>query len=95
MPVIDDAALARLEELARLELEPAERARVKADLAAVLGFVAQLAELPAGPVDPGLAAPERTRPDEPQPGLPRDTALALAPDARDGFFAVPRTLEEG
>jgi aspartyl-tRNA(Asn)/glutamyl-tRNA(Gln) amidotransferase subunit C len=94
-PVIDDETLARLEELARLELAPDERERVKADLAAVLGFVAQLADLPEGPGAEDLTAPERTRPDVPRPGLPRDAALALAPAARDGYFEVPRTVDEG
>lgn len=93
-PVIDDEALAHLEELARLELAPEERARVKADLQAVLGFVAELADLPEGVADADLAAPERTRPDVPRPGLAREAALALAPAARDGYFEVPRTVEE-
>lgn len=91
---IDDETLSHLEELARLELHPAEREKVKADLAAVLGFVAELAELQEGEVATDLAAPERTRPDVPRPGLPREAALALAPAARDGYFEVPRTVEE-
>ncbi len=95
VPVVDDETLAHLEDLARLELAPEERERVKADLAAVLGFVAQLADLPEGGEAADLAAPARTRPDVPRPGLTRVAALALAPAARDGYFEVPRTVEEG
>lgn len=93
--MIDDETLSHLEELARLELAPEERERVKADLAAVLGFVDALADLPEGEDASDLTAPQRTRPDVPRPGLPRDAALALAPASRDGYFEVPRTVEEG
>jgi aspartyl-tRNA(Asn)/glutamyl-tRNA(Gln) amidotransferase subunit C len=34
------------------------------------------------------------RPDEPRPGVPRDEVLAMAPEAQDGRFRVPRILGE-
>ena len=34
------------------------------------------------------------RPDEPRPGLARDEVLAMAPEAEDGRFRVPRILAE-
>ena len=34
------------------------------------------------------------RADEVRPCLPRDDVLAMAPDAEDGRFAVPRIISE-
>ncbi|HEY8532066.1 MAG TPA: Asp-tRNA(Asn)/Glu-tRNA(Gln) amidotransferase subunit GatC, partial [Limnochorda sp.] len=34
------------------------------------------------------------RADEVRPSMPREQVLANAPEARDGFFRVPRILEE-
>lgn len=94
-PSIDDEALAHLERLARLEVPADERESVKADLAAVLEFVAQLNHLPVDGAD--LAGAEATsgRPDVPRPSLGQQAALSVAPAARDGYFEVPRTVDEG
>ncbi len=95
LPTIDDEALRRLEALARLELGDAERERLEADLTAVLGFVATLRELPDEVGRAPFEVPQRTRPDEPRPGLAREAALSVAPATRDGYFEVPRTVDEG
>jgi aspartyl-tRNA(Asn)/glutamyl-tRNA(Gln) amidotransferase subunit C len=34
------------------------------------------------------------RPDEARPGVPRDEVLAMAPEAEDGYFRVPRMMGE-
>ena len=46
----------------------------------------------AGAGGPGTTLTDVTRADEPRPGLERDRVLGCAPDARDGFYAVPKTI---
>lgn len=96
--VIDDATFDHLERLARLSVPDDERADLKADLAALLAFVAQLEEIDVSGVAEltrPVAASASGRPDALTGSLPRVTALELAPARRDGFFEVPRTVDEG
>jgi len=84
--------------LARLSLEEAEVDPMLADLASIVGYIDQLAELDTTDVAPTShvavqAAPRR--PDVAHPSL--DTALALSqgPRVHDGGFAVPAFVDEG
>ena len=103
---VDDGALEQLERLARLVIEPTERASLRRDLVELLGFVDSLLEADVdgvaeyGREDPSLSAnaqgqPGSERPDVVEPSLPSGRALELAPAVQDGFFKVPRTVEEG
>lgn len=103
---IDDQALEHLERLARLVIEPSERADLKHDLVELLGFVDSLLEAdvegveeygrahPNTPAD-GVSLSGAERHDSLAPSLPSARALAMAPALRDGFFQVPRTVDEG
>lgn len=106
---VDDQALEHLERLARLVIEPSERENLKRDLVELLGFVDTLLEADVDGVDEfghGAAGAAATlagptpaagaeRADEVQPSLPSSRALAMAPEVHDGFYKVPRTVEEG
>ncbi len=92
-----DERLRHLLRLARLELATGEADAVAADLDVLLGYLARLQELDVDdepewtpPVTPAAVM----RPDSLSPSLPRDAALALAPNAQDGFFRVPRILDD-
>lgn len=91
--------LDRIAALASLELDE-EDARVLADqLAAILAYARQVQEVDTTGVPPTthvLAVQERLRDDEPAPSLPREAALANAPDADRGagLFRVPRVIGE-
>ncbi len=100
--VIDEARITRLEELARLEIEPGQRARVAHDLEAILGYMATLSELDTEGVSPyGADVPEADagtganvfREDEALPSPGPDVVLANAPASKDGQFSAPRTFE--
>lgn len=94
---VDDETFDHLQRLARLRVPEADRATLKEDLEKVLAFVAQLEEIDVSGVDEltrPLAGSGVTRPDTPAPSLPREVALKSAPAQRDGFFEVPRTVEE-
>ncbi len=82
--------------LARLELEPQELELLTAQLARVVEYVDQLAQLDTQGVEPLAHAVELTnvfRPDQVQPSLPRQKALQQAPRTDGEFFRVPAVLE--
>jgi aspartyl-tRNA(Asn)/glutamyl-tRNA(Gln) amidotransferase subunit C len=78
--------------LARLEIPEEEIDRVSAELGAILEAVGKVSELDLADVPPTshpLDVVNVWRPDEPRPSLPREEALANAPDPADGHFRVP------
>ena len=81
-----------LARLARLEIPDGEIETVKAELSAILGAVSKVAELDLSGVEPTshpLDLANVWDDDEPRPSLPREQALANAPDPADGAFRVP------
>ncbi len=96
MPRVDEAEVRRLARLAKIELAEPEVPALAADLEAILGYVATLAEVDTTGVEPMAHAAGATlalRPDEPAPGLSRDDALAAAPETEGGGFSVPHFVE--
>src|SRR5438045_5560446 len=82
--------------LARLELTPEEKTRLTGELNVILDHFERLQELDTSHVEPtSHAIPMQNvfRADEVRPSLPRDPFLAEAPDAREGYFVVPRIVE--
>jgi aspartyl-tRNA(Asn)/glutamyl-tRNA(Gln) amidotransferase subunit C len=78
--------------LARLELSDAELERMQDQLSAILEAVGKVSELDLAEVEPTahpLDLVNVLAEDEPRPCLPREEALANAPDPEDGFFGVP------
>ena len=78
--------------LARLEVPEGEVDRLRDELGAILEAVSKVAELDLSDVQPTshpLAVVNVWREDEPRPSLPREDALANAPDPEGGFFGVP------
>jgi aspartyl-tRNA(Asn)/glutamyl-tRNA(Gln) amidotransferase subunit C len=95
---LDDATMAHLQRLARLELAPEEVGSVREDLRSLLAYVDQLQSADVDDVEP-TARPvppdDKRRDDVPAEPLPQAQALRLAPASKDGFVRVPRTVEEG
>jgi aspartyl-tRNA(Asn)/glutamyl-tRNA(Gln) amidotransferase subunit C len=78
--------------LARLEIPESEVARVQEQLSVILEAVGKVAELDLEGVEPTshpLDLVNVWEEDEPRPSLPRDEALANAPDSEKGAFRVP------
>jgi aspartyl-tRNA(Asn)/glutamyl-tRNA(Gln) amidotransferase subunit C len=83
-------------QLAALTLTDAEARVLCDDLASVLDHMAALEALDVTDVEPtfhplAMAAPLRA--DEVLPSLPREEALAAAPETEQGGFAVPKVLD--
>jgi aspartyl-tRNA(Asn)/glutamyl-tRNA(Gln) amidotransferase subunit C len=101
------ADVRRVAELANLELSPDEESRMSRDLSAILGYVAQLAELDTTHIAPMAQvaevlttsadmAPEKLsvlRDDLPRPCLPRGQVTASAPESDGVYFKVPKVIE--
>ena len=89
--------------LANLELTDSERTGLEKDLNAILDYIDRLAELDTSNVEPmaqimQVASPDNLpddvlRPDEARECLPRDAALANAPQTDGTFFRVPKVIE--
>jgi aspartyl-tRNA(Asn)/glutamyl-tRNA(Gln) amidotransferase subunit C len=83
--------------LARLDLTEEEVELYTDQLRDVLEYADVIAALDTTGVAPTahpLALTNVLREDEPRPGVDRDEVLAMAPDAEDGRFRVPRILGE-
>ena len=83
--------------LARLELTPDEKHTFQQQLEMIVKYVAKIAELDVGGVEPMLHGQSRVnafREDVVVPSLPRECFLANAPD-RAGFdFKLPKIVED-
>ena len=79
--------------LARLELADEEVERMRLELSKVLDHIEKIGELDdldgVAPTSHVVALENALRADEPRPSLPREAALAAAPDSADGGFRVP------
>ena len=96
MVALTSADVARIAGLAHLELTDEEMALFARQLADILAYAEQVQTVDTSGV-PATAhvLGERTeRGDEPRDPLPRDAALANAPDAapQAGLFRVPRVI---
>lgn len=94
--MIDRSVVDQVARLARLELTDEERDRFTRQLAGLLEYFAKLGELDTEGVEPTSHVIEMAnvaREDLPGTCLPREAALADAPESEDGFFKVPPVIE--
>lgn len=97
MSQISRDEVAHLARLARLALTDSELDSFVGQLDAILGHVGQIQAVDVTGVeatDNPLTDVNVFRSDDPQPSLSQDDALAAAPNADEGRFAVPRILGE-
>jgi aspartyl-tRNA(Asn)/glutamyl-tRNA(Gln) amidotransferase subunit C len=90
--VIDREQVLHVAKLARLELTEDEVERMSGELSSILEAIERIAELDLEGVEPTshvVSLENVLRADEPRPSLPRERALANAPEAGDVGFRVP------
>ncbi|MBO9431751.1 MULTISPECIES: Asp-tRNA(Asn)/Glu-tRNA(Gln) amidotransferase subunit GatC [Sulfitobacter] len=93
---IDENTAARVAKLARIKVEPDALPALAEEFNTILGFIEQLSEVDVDGVEPMTSVtPQRLkrREDVVTDGDQQDRVLANAPDAREGFFAVPKVVE--
>ena len=93
---IDDQTAARVAKLARIKVEPEALPALAQEFTNILGFIEQLNEVDVEGVEPMTSVtPQRLkrRVDVVTDGDQPEKVLKNAPDAREGFFAVPKVVE--
>ena len=96
MAVVTPAIVQHVALLARLRLEGDELKTIAAQLDEILDYVQQLREVPTQGVEPTshvLPIANVLRQDEPQPSLPQETVVSLAPAAHPAFVQGAQVLE--
>ena len=82
--------------LSRLELGESDIVKFTGQLNAILDYVDMLDKVNTEGVQPTahvLPLQNVMRADEVKPSLPREEALANAPEQEDGYFKVPKVME--
>ena len=95
--MIDRDQVLHVARLARLELTEAELEKMAGELSGILDHVERMNELELNGVEPTshvVALENVLRADEPWESLPRDVALASAPEPSEGAFRVPSPQAE-
>ncbi len=90
--MIDRAHVLHVARLARLRLSEEEVERMTGELSGILEHVDRIGNLDLEGVEPTshvVALENVLRPDNPHQSLPREVALAPAPEPVDGAFRVP------
>ena len=93
---IDTQTAARVAKLARIEVDEADLAKLAEEFNTILGFIEQLGEVDIEGVEPMTSVTPmrlKRRDDVVSDGDQQDKVLSNAPDAREGFFAVPKVVE--
>lgn len=93
---IDTQTAARVAKLARIKVEDDALPALAQEFNAILGFIEQLEEVDVDGVEPMVSVTPmrlKRRQDVVTDGDQQDKVLANAPDAREGFFAVPKVVE--
>ena len=93
---IDRETARRVAKLARIKVEETALDALAGEFNAILGFVEQLNEVDVDGVEPMTSVTPmrlKRREDVVTEGGQADKVLSNAPDAREGFFAVPKVVE--
>jgi len=93
---IDKDTARRVAHLARIEVTEADLGPLAGQLSSILGFMEQLREVDVEGVEPMTSVTPMQLPwreDVVSDGDIRDKVLLNAPDARAGFFTVPKVIE--
>ncbi|MFU1477490.1 Asp-tRNA(Asn)/Glu-tRNA(Gln) amidotransferase subunit GatC [Roseovarius sp. C7] len=93
---IDTETAAKVAKLARIRVEEDALPALAQEFNTILGFIEQLNEVDVDGIEPMTSVtPMRLprRADEVTDGDQQPKVLSNAPDAREGFFAVPKVVE--
>ena len=94
--LIDTKTAARVAKLARIRVDAADLPALAREFTNILGFIEQLNEVNVEGIEPMTSVtPQRLfrREDVVNDGNQQVAVLSNAPDAREGFFAVPMVVE--
>lgn len=95
-PKIDTDTARKVAKLARIAVEEDALPALAGEFSNILGFIEQLNEVDIEGVEPMTSVTPmrlKRREDVVTEGNQPEKVLANAPDAREGFFAVPKVVE--
>ncbi len=93
---ISDGEIEHLADLARLDLGEEEKDELEQDLNEILDLAEKIQELDTEDVDPTnhvLPLDDVTRQDEVREGTEPADVLEEAPESSDGYFVVPKVID--
>lgn len=93
---IDTETARKVARLARIRVEEERLPALAREFDAILHFIEQLNEVDVEGVEPMTSVTPmrlKRRPDAVTDGDQQEKVLLNAPDAREGFFAVPKVVE--
>tara|TARA_B100000949_G_C13964860_1_gene318523 strand:- start:258 stop:545 length:288 start_codon:yes stop_codon:yes gene_type:complete len=93
---IDTDTAARVAKLARIRVEDDQLPALAQEFSNILEFIEQLNEVDVDGVEPMVSVTPmrlKRRQDGVTDGSQQEKVLSNAPDAREGFFAVPKVVE--
>ncbi|MDJ0629948.1 MAG: Asp-tRNA(Asn)/Glu-tRNA(Gln) amidotransferase subunit GatC [Rhodobacter sp.] len=93
---IDIDTARRVAKLARIQVEDDALPALASEFNTILGFIEQLNEVDIEGVEPMTSVTPmrlKRREDAVTDGNMQEKVLSNAPDAREGFFAVPKVVE--
>ncbi|MEM1237125.1 MAG: Asp-tRNA(Asn)/Glu-tRNA(Gln) amidotransferase subunit GatC [Pseudomonadota bacterium] len=93
---IDKETAAKVAKLARIKVEDDALPALADEFSAIMGFIEQLGEVDVEGVEPMVSVTPmrlKRREDVVTDGDQPEAVLKNAPDAREGFFAVPKVVE--
>ncbi len=93
---IDVKTAAHVAKLARIRVDEEHLPALAQEFNTILGFIEQLNEVDVDGVEPMVSVTPmqlKRRADVVTDGNMQDKILSNAPDAREGFFAVPKVVE--
>lgn len=93
---IDTETAARVAKLARIAVDEEHLPALAQEFNTILGFIEQLNEVDVEGVEPMVSVTPmrlKRRNDQVTDGNQQAKVLSNAPDAREGFFAVPKVVE--
>ena len=93
---IDTDTAAKVAKLARIRVEDDALPALAQEFNDILGFIEQLNEVDVDGVEPMVSVTPmrlKRRQDVVNDGDQQEKVLSNAPDAREGFFAVPKVVE--
>ncbi|NBR88428.1 MAG: Asp-tRNA(Asn)/Glu-tRNA(Gln) amidotransferase subunit GatC [Rhodobacteraceae bacterium] len=96
MSTIDKDTARKVAHLARIRVEEENLPKLAEQLSGILSFMEQLNEVDVEGIEPMTSVTPmrlKRRVDVVTDGNQQDAVLKNAPDAREGFFAVPKVVE--
>ena len=94
---VNHALIDKLSLLARLDIIPAEKEKLRTDLEQMIGFIEKLQELDTTGIEPLMHLTEEInvlRADEVKGSVAIDAALQNARLKKDRFFMVPKVIKK-